>query len=389
MTVRLIVSPSEQVYSGVTYLFAAAMMMVSALVTLWPQLPADEQYWAGFVALIVALLVWFAAMGRLYIADGMRQLTSQQRMVMGGVAIVAFLLPSLLLDRWAPLAGLLILHVPACLGLVSPWGFAQAYLLNGLSLIVASNELPEFTALLAWGSWLLLLCLTVCAEHYLHTFRRHPHNMAGKPIVPLARGLERFLLAAVITLPFALMTPAMEPLRRQPLHPAVNEPDLVQVTHPLADPSSPNWIYAILQLISAVILIPILFVLVRFFRKRRGEAVLAEDGISMGMPVIRPLAHRRPKRRPPSTIRDQIAALYEQMSEALKNFDLGRNPELTATEYGERLAKSGIVPKDLCEELTRQFTLARYAPEEPQHEDVERFRNLVRRVLAVSQRGDH
>ena len=387
MTFRLVVAPAERVYSGVTYFPAAAMMMISATLTLWAVLPANSKHLAGFAALAVGLIVWFAAKGRVYIADWLRQLSHQERLAMVMTAVFAFVLPSIVLGKWAPLIGLLVLHVPSCLGLVSAPGFAQAYLLTGLSLIVVTHPLPEPDALVIWGVWLLLVCLTASAEHYLHTFRAHPYGVPGKPFVAIRRGAGRFLLAALITLPFALLTPTIEPVRMPRPKPGLNEPSPLQVTGPLLDPSSPAWMYTLLGLFAVLGTSGILLILVRRLRNSLGGDAPAGDGVPMDTPLIRSLARHRPRRKVAAGAREQIALLYEQMSEALNTLELGRSPEQTPTEYGNRLAMSGRLPAALCEELTQQFTIARYAPEEPRRQDVEKFRKLVRRVLAAAKQS--
>jgi hypothetical protein len=384
MTVHLRLGESEKVYTGSAYLPAALMMMFSACLLLWAELPAGDKHHALLAAPIAASLVWFAAMGRAYLADWVRQLSYQERSAMALLAAVAFIMPSVVLGRSALLAGLLVLHIPGCLGLVSASGFAQAYLLTGLSLIFVSHLLSEAAALVAWASYLLLFCVTCCSEHYLHTFRAQSHGLAGNPTVPIRIGLARFALAASLTLPLGLLTPALQPVRGTAGAHGLNRPASPAVGAPLLDLSSPNFLYAVLGLFAILMLSALMLWLVRRLRNDAGEAVVGADDAPMETPVIRPLHRERQPRRHPTGTREQIVRLYAQMSEALTALNLGRGPDQTPMEYGHRLALSGRVPAGISEEMTQAFIKARYAAEEPAQEDVEYFRKLVRRIVADS-----
>jgi hypothetical protein len=321
---------------------------------------------------------------RVSMVDLWRTMEHNTKLVVALFMVALFWTAGMVPGRWTPLAGLVALHLPAAVTLVSERGFARMYLLSTLTcaFAVVGSDQQACTVLLA--VFALVLFQTLAYESFYNRVIGQPVSTRINPWLPAALALGRFVMFGTPAYLLWRLLPQPRPF----LQDKTGIPDDRQSAHPDPSQFNANLLKAFLYTMALVLLLLGLIAFLRYlrakFRRKRGE-MLPE---SIGIPVSAPQKVPRPSKRrraPADDPLEQIVKEYERFSTSLKSELAHRAPHQTPEEYAVRLRNLAAVSSPLLRDITAEFSAARYTPGEVTWEMAEEFTGLVERAIRTEE----
>ena len=370
------------------YLGATALVSFSFLLglnTLFNLHPAVNSAATVFLALCVG----FALAARTSMVEVWCTMEPNGRLAIVIMLAIYFSLACLAPGRWTILAGLLALHIPAAITLVSERGYARLVLLTGLTSAFAVSTWNAIAGTYAIGVFALLLFITLSYESFFFRIVSQPVSTRINSWLPAGLASWRFLLFATPTWLLWQYLPSPKPFLIQP----PGRPEEV-VSHQSVNPEefNSNLIKAFLYTMVMVLLLLALIAMLRYLhsklKSKRGELLPESVGVPIGSPQRMAREEKRRRAARPDDPLEQIVKEYERFSTALRSDLAHRNPSHTPSEFANRLRNLAVVPAPLLAEITSEFSNARYAPDKVTWENAEHFTSLVEQAIRTEQE-DH
>lgn len=359
----------------------ACMSSVVGLNAAFPGLPL----WANAaVPCLLGACLGFVFAARPALADSIRTLSHGEAMAWWLLSGALFFCASFIFGRWLPLAGLVVLQIPAAFTLVGERGYARFYVLCGLTMALAmsSARIPSWVGLVALGLFLLLLGIVMAYETFYFGLENAPAGaqLGINPRLPLRAGLLRLGVTALLAAPLIRLTPVAPP--RPPA------PD----AGPRFTPRSSGNIDTSLTLVEAfvytMLLIALLLVLgalmkwIRSKRRRKGVTELPE---SIGVPVVVTELGRAQESPVEPDLRTPLGRMihwYRRFTEGVARRGQARKPSQTPEEFRLTAVQTSAVPEAAASRITALFEQARYAPGKPGEDEARKFERVVEETLA-------
>lgn len=340
--------------------------------------------------LVAALLVTFASRARAYIADYFVTLETNEKLLIVMASLAFFFVPTLLFRRFSVLTGLVALHIPVLIALVSAAGFARLYLLGGLSVAIATSVLPAIAGYWVASGFGAALIITMAYDHFcwdtagMHL--RGPVSTAP-PGLPLLLGLRAMAIPALAAVALTAITPLGPRLVAPQVAPPAQE---VAVPPPVLSEGDFSALLMKLMLESvAVALLIVIFgtILLWYRKKRRRRPDLPPETI--GVPVGTAKTDRRSRENAADyaadTPRARVIRAYLRTLNALGEATrFERLAGESAADVFLRAAKQGISPRDEFREITNAFVLARYSNRSVGVEDAAFSEGASKRMISAA-----
>ncbi|MGI8905618.1 MAG: DUF4129 domain-containing protein [Candidatus Sumerlaeaceae bacterium] len=334
------------------------------------------------LTVLLALCVGFAMASRVSMIDLWKTMEHNTRLALIVFLGLYFALTSMAPGHFSPFAGLVALHVPAALTLVSDRGFARLYILTGLtSAFAVLNFLPHVAACLL-AVYGLLLFLTLSYENFFFRLLSQPVSTPVSGWLPLLLAASRYILFAAPAWLLWRFVPTPPPFL---FHPSDVDREQ-QRQRPISDPASFNasLVKAFLYTMALILLLLGLIAMLRYlhskFRRKGGELLPESIGVPVGslQKLSRAENQRTERGNDPLA---QIVKEYERFSTALRSDLAQRAPSQTPEEFATRLRNLAAIPGPLLSDITAEFSTARYAPQEVTWETAERFTGLIEQAV--------
>jgi hypothetical protein len=297
---------------------------------------------------------------------------------------VFFSLACLAPGKWTPLSGLVALHVPMAVTLVSERSFARLYLLTGFTTAFAIVQSAIYPSVAVVAAAALLLFITLAYESFFFKVAALPVSTKVNAFLPLGLALGRFVLFGGIAGVLWYLLPSPRPF-------LVTQPRIISDevrARPTMTPDQFNahLFKAFLYTMGMVLLLLGLLALLRYLHsklKRTKGELLPE---SIGIPMSSPMRMAREKKRRRERGDDPLMQMvkdYERFSSAPKSELARRRPSQTPQEFATKLRNVAALPSAIVGQITDAFTGARYAEQPVTWETAEEFSNLVDQALKL------
>ncbi|MCX7625842.1 MAG: hypothetical protein N2Z21_06485 [Candidatus Sumerlaeaceae bacterium] len=299
-----------------------------------------------------------------------------EKVLIGLLALLFFVAPSFALRRWEPAGGALALLTVQTVTLAGRLTFAALFLSCA---IVHATVLP--TVPLAWDVFFggIFLSLFILGHLFFHIgFVATPRqgvvqtgqlSLLGAVWRPLLIGYACFGLA-ILTWPFRY---------RLNISPKQQPTESVSLTYGSEFETFQAAMFRAVTIGTLVVLLVFFYWLHLRWKKRRRRDLDEDETLEAEETMFFSTSQRAPvKARRPRSLRGQIMALFERLTDQLAKEGYPFVDGCTIKEYLETLGREQVLSKDTAERLVIELSRARYEKTTLTKEDVQRFLNLTR-----------
>ncbi|MCL5269965.1 MAG: DUF4129 domain-containing protein [bacterium] len=345
--------------------------------------------WAGLIhwalwALGLGVAVLVAASSRLLIHDVLVGLTPRERLFLGLIHAMIFMLPAFSRDAHVIPSGFLW-ATPGLLALAATPSMARrclAWTLAGAWMALLNPALEQGRMLLLPAGFAVSWLAGLGAVHF--AFTGEPYGLAGW--WPVRRVVRNALLTSIPALATAAGMWWFWPRGRASV---VGGADSLAAASPprrLVDQIDfMDWLTLVWRGAVTLGITFLLFVVLLYFRRlwHRSARVNVDAGLMPGQ--VARVEYRRAPRKPPAPrlagMRGRIVELWGQWAAALGHEGLARRPGETARQFARRLADENLdaAPPEAMTELLER---AHYDKAAPDAADLERMREFVQAELS-------
>jgi len=335
-----------------------------------------------YPAAILAIFLCYGALG--WISFSSRQAISAyvadmelaERVLVGVLAVIIFLVPSALLRKWSPTWGSIALLGALVATLARRSSFLTLFVFSGL---LHALTLPALRDATATAFAVLFWVLGVLHLAALHVAQAPPEVEASHSLTPFTvfRNAARPLFAGGVVLGLGLLLWPWHP--HQVLAVAKSGPtEIRQVWFDAEVETFSTVMFRAVSLALAVVCVIFLYWLHGRWRRQRAALEDEEELLLEGMAIHVEEGARRVRRTRPRTARGQLMAYLERFIERLAAQGFVRKEGQTVAEYLSFLVAENVLSEATASELRRAVERARYENTRLNKEDVRRFLELLK-----------